>query len=515
MHQLIKDRIYKYYLILIGFILRNKIKSIKISGLFDEVEYLKKYPEVSSICMDPLLHYLLYGRFEGNNPGPEIKKFAIINDKPFKNKSKFTPVFQWLFFAKYQFRWKTVRELAEEESINRISGNESNLNIPESEHITAYQPVWSQPDYENEEFPVIPQTDLKLIAFYLPQYHPFEENDRFWGKGFTEWTNVTKARPFFKGHYQPRLPGELGFYDLRIKDNMKRQIELAKQYGIHGFCIHHYFFDGRPVMRVPYQQILNNKDLEIPFCLNWANEPWTARFDGGWAKGDILIEQKHSTEDDIAFFKDIESALKDERYIRIDGRPLLLIYRTGLFPNFKETVGRWKECCHKAGIEELYIAGVETTFEERSDPRETGIDAVVEFPPSVVKQVSVFHQLELYAHDFNGKIYSYKHIADNAVKRSAPEHTFFRGIMPGWDNTARRKDPKIFYGSTPELYQEWLEKLIAYTLKHNNPANRLIFINAWNEWAECAYLEPDRKYGYAYLNATSRALQKLQGSIDV
>jgi lipopolysaccharide biosynthesis protein len=317
---------------------------------------------------------------------------------------------------------------------------------------------------------------------------------------------VSKTRPFFNDHYQPRLPGELGFYDLRVKDVIKRQIELAKQYGIYGFCVHHYFFNGKPVMRVPYNQILNNKDLDIPFCLNWANEPWTARFDGGWLKGDVLIDQNHNKEDDIAFFKDIEPALKDERYITIDGKPLLLIYRPGLFPNFKETVERWRECSKNAGFDDIFVAIVETTFEGILNPKALGVDAVVEFPPSIVNHVSILNQVELFDPNFKGKIYSYKHVVKRAVKRQKPEYILFRGIFPGWDNTARRKDPKIFHGCTPDLYQEWLEKIIKFTLNNCRPSNRLIFINAWNEWAECAYLEPDRKYGYAFLNATARAL---------
>lgn len=505
-----KDIIFKYYLKLLGFILRNKIKSIKNSRLFDEVDYLEKYPEVSLTKIDPVLHYLIYGRFQGNGPGPALRKFAIINNEPFKNRSKLTPIFQWLLNSNKQFRWKTIREIAEENKIQRISENDSSNSLLKPDYLyKAYQPVWSQPEYEKEEFPSLPDTDLKLMAFYLPQYHPFEENDRFWGKGFTEWTNVTKAQPFYKDHYQPRLPGELGFYDLRIKDVFKRQIELAKQYGIYGFCIHHYFFDGKPVMRVPYNQILNNKDLDIPFCLNWANEPWTARFDGGWIKGDVLIEQKHNKEDDIAFFKDIEPALKDDRYIRIDGRPLLLIYRPGLFPDFRETVERWKGCCLKAGLEELYIAIVESTFEGILNPHEIGADALVEFPPFTVSHVSILHQMQLYDSYFKGSIFSYPEVVKSAIKRGGTDYPLFRGIFPAWDNTARRKDPKIFQGSTPGQYQEWLEKLIKYTVKNNKPSNRLIFINAWNEWAECAYLEPDRKYGYAYLNATAHALQKL------
>jgi len=371
-----------------------------------------------------------------------------------------------------------------------------------------YEPTDSRPEYEKEQFPSLSSTNIKPIAFYLPQFHPFKENDEFWGKGFTEWTNVTKARPLYEGHFQPRLPGELGFYDTRLKEVLKRQIELAKQYGIYGFCLHHYYFDGKPIMRVPYDLIIKNKDLDIPFCLHWANESWTARFDGYADKGDVLLEQKHSPEDDIRFLKDIEPALKDERYILVDDKPLLIVYRPGLFPNFMETVERWRNQSIKMGLKGLYIAMVETCFETEIDPKKYGIDAVVEFPPHFIRHVEVSDQVPLFDKDFNGEIYSYPEVVRGEIDREKPDHLLFRGIFPQWDNTARRKDPKIFYDANPDLYEKWLSHIIRYSKKNLPEDKQYIFINAWNEWAEAAYIEPDRKYGYTYLNATARALKE-------
>lgn len=359
--------------------------------------------------------------------------------------------------------------------------------------------------YENEQKPQQLSPDVKLIAFYFPQYHPFPENDQFWGKGFTEWTNVTKALPVFKGHYQPRLPGELGFYDVRVKDVLRRQIELLRQYGLHGFCFHHYWFSGRRVMRVPYNTILADKSLAVPFCLHWANEPWTIRWDG-CLEGGVLLAQKHDPEDDIAFIKDIAPALRDERYIRINDRPLLIIYRPRLFPNVNETVERWREFCHRERIGELYLAMMQTSFEGERDPAVFGFDAAIEYPPHNLNLTNLANKIKTFDPGFAGGIYDYAEMAECVSQKPVTPYKLFRGLMPEWDCTPRRKNPDIFINCSPAKYQQLLEKQINFTRNSTNLDEKFIFINAWNEWAEGAQLEPDRKYGYAYLNASFRAL---------
>ena len=392
-------------------------------------------------------------------------------------------------------------KLIEESGYDNIRGHLDDI------YANAYE---KSPDYvpfEDSGFHLL-DNDPKLLAFYLPQYYPFPENDSFWGKGFTEWNNTTRAIPFFRNHYQPRLPDELGFYDTRIKDVLKRQIEIAKMYGIYGFCFHHYWFNGKPLMRVPYNHIMANPDLDIPFCLHWANEPWSTGWDGFSSKEGLLLDQKHSPEDDIAFIKDIEPALRDRRYIRINGRPLLIIYRPGLFPDMRSTIKRWNDYTVACGIGQLFIAVMQTNFEGQMHPAEYDFDAAVEYPPHCYSPylTNYYESVPLFYPNSFLNINSYPEIIQKCLSREKPEYNLFRGIMPGWDNSARRKNSLIFIDSTPDLYKKWLMEIIAYTKKNLEPDRQFIFINSWNEWAEGAYLEPDRRYGFAYLNASRQAI---------
>lgn len=359
-------------------------------------------------------------------------------------------------------------------------------------------------DYVPLSLPKLPQTDIKLIAFYLPQFHPIAENDEWWGKGFTEWTNVTRAVPQFTGHYQPRLPGELGFYDLRIPEVQKRQIELAKQYGIGGFCFHFYWFDGKTLLETPLKNFAGNCDF--PFCINWANENWTRRWDG--EENEILISQKHSPEDDIKFIKHVYKYLLNKNYIRIESRPLLIVYRPALLPSAKATAERWREWCRKNGVGEIYMAA--THAFEHIDPRDIGFDAVIEFPPNTFPLRDIADRLDIVNPNFKGLIYDYKNAIELSKNYIKSPYKKFRGIFPTWDNEARKPGRgSVLVNSSPQTYKEWLRFLCDYTIKNFGREERLIFINAWNEWAEGTYLEPDRRYGYAYLQATAEALAPL------
>lgn len=346
---------------------------------------------------------------------------------------------------------------------------------------------------------------VKLLAFYLPQFHPIPENDAWWGKGFTEWTNVTKAVPQFVGHYQPHLPGELGFYDLRVPQVQRRQVELAKKYGIFGFCFYHYWFDGKRLLEHPLNQFINDDEIDFPFCICWANENWSRRWDG--LDSEILIAQNHCPDTDYRFIQDILPYIKHRNYIHIDNRPLILVYRGTALADPLETTKKWRKYAVEAGIGDPYLV-VAQVFGFRDDPRTIGFDAAVEFPPNTMPAENIADRFSHLNPDFQGRIYDYVDVA-KAMSSRMVDYKLFKTVMPSWDNTPRRPDAaSIFVNSSPEQYKEWLQSTIEYTLEHISPSNRFIFINAWNEWAEGACLEPDQKYGYAYLQATSDTLQK-------
>ncbi|MEO7841488.1 MAG: glycoside hydrolase family 99-like domain-containing protein [Anaerolineales bacterium] len=346
---------------------------------------------------------------------------------------------------------------------------------------------------------------VKTIAFYLPQYHPIPENDAWWGKGFTEWANVAKAVPNFTGHYQPHLPGELGFYDLRVPEVQKRQVELAKKYGIYGFCFYYYWFSGKQLLERPLNQYLANPDLDIPFCLCWANENWTRRWDG--AEHEILIGQTHNDEEYRHFIQDISHNFKDPRYIRVDGKPMLLVYRINLLPEPQKAASIWREECRRSGIGEIYLVAVQSFG--ITDPRPYGFDAAVEFPPHGINVMEIDKRtLTITNPQFAGNVYDYKQAAQNMINKRIPDYTVFKTVMPAWDNTARRQNEShIALHASPSAYKNWLQHVVDYTQKNLPAEKRFVFINAWNEWAEGTHLEPDRHYGYAYLQATADAIQ--------
>jgi lipopolysaccharide biosynthesis protein len=356
--------------------------------------------------------------------------------------------------------------------------------------------------------------NLRAIAFYLPQFHPISENDGWWGRGFTDWRNVTQAMPLFPGHYQPHLPGDLGFYDLRLPEVREAQAELARQYGIHGFCYYHDWFNGRRILERPFAEVLSSGKPNFPFCLCWANENWTRIWDGGAQQ--ILLEQHYSAEDDLAHIRALIPAFADTRYIRIDGRPLFLVYRTELLPDPRRTVDIWRGEVAKAGLGELYLVRVEN-FVTRVDPATIGFDAAVEFAPhgahiGKIKFRGPIHRLlirrralsKVYLHS---QVVNYRAMMLGMLAKPDPKFIRFRCVTPMWDNTARRRTgAHIYVGSTPQFYKAWLSEVARQTIARFAPEERIVFVNAWNEWAEGCHLEPDLKWGRRYLEATKAAL---------
>lgn len=344
--------------------------------------------------------------------------------------------------------------------------------------------------------------DIKLIAFYLTQFHPIPENDEWWGKGFTEWTNVTKAAPQFPGHYQPHLPADLGFYDLRLREIHHEQIALAKSYGVDGFCYYYYWFSGRRILEKPLEDMLNDPQANMPYCLCWANENWTRAWDAG--NKEILIAQEYRAEDDLEFIKSLEVHFKDPRYIRVNGAPLLIVYRPQHLPNAKASGEVWRQYCREAGIGEIHIACALT--HHNWDYIQYGFDFGVEFPPHNIREPNLAHEISFYK-PWHGYAPDYADIAEMYLSQKAdPGRNVFRGVFPSWDNTARRgENGTIILNGTPENYEYWLSQAINRTRLDFPEQERLVFINAWNEWAEGCHLEPDRRYGHDFLEATLSA----------
>ncbi|QCS63265.1 glycosyltransferase WbsX family protein [Achromobacter denitrificans] len=344
----------------------------------------------------------------------------------------------------------------------------------------------------------------KLIAFYLPQYHRVAENSEWWGPGFTEWTNVARGRPNFEGHYQPHIPRELGFYDLDRVEIIREQAALAREYGIHGFCFYYYWFSGRRILERPLDRFLES-DIDMPFCLCWANENWTRTWDGDTKS--VLLEQKYSDGDEERFIQDIYPFLSDPRYISVDGKPLLVVYRIKELPQPKVSIKKWKKEAERLGLPGLHVSVVD--FYDISDPREVGADAMVEFPPHKFNgpQNRPDPEPAFSNPNFRGGLVDYARVVAQSMLRPKPSFILYRGIIPSWDNTARRQDTgTIIVNATPSLFGSWLRYLRTYTREvRPNASDPLIFVNAWNEWGEGCHLEPDIQWGLGYLDEVARS----------
>jgi len=361
---------------------------------------------------------------------------------------------------------------------------------------------------------------IKPIAIYLPQFHPIPENDLWWGKGFTEWTNVCKATPRFKGHYQPHLPSDLGFYDLRLEETRLAQESLAKEYGIHGFCYYHYWFNSKKMLQEPIERKLKNPKEDFPFMLCWANENWTRAWDG--QDKEVLMFQDYNEEDDIKHMNYLcDTFFKDSRYIRHDGKPVFIVYRPKLFKNINKTLENWRSIARQKGIGDLHL-GYMQSFDFTEDPHVLGFDFAVEFQPkfdlnprSTNELINLYFKLKRKLktrkkRNDEDKIIDFKKFTETQIKNNFKTNVS-PALTPMWDNSARRKkNAYIFTNSTPEIYGNWLSHIVKnYPWSKNK--EKFLFINAWNEWAEGNHLEPCQKWGLQYLEATKKILNnKLQ-----
>lgn len=347
----------------------------------------------------------------------------------------------------------------------------------------------------------------RLIAFYLPQFHAIPENDEWWGKGFTEWTNVAKARPLYAGHDQPRMPEELGFYDLRLAETRAAQARLAKEHGIEGFCYWHYWFSGKRLLEKPFTAVLKSGEPSLPFCLGWANDTWSGIWHG--CPDRILIEQTYPGEkDEEAHFRAIVEAFFDKRYITVYGKPVFLIYKPDQLPEPKRLIEHWQELAIKAGLPGIYFIGNTSTMDWK--PEEDGFDAMVPHQPGL----STWH---IFNPPPSGGT---SHLVTNRkpnvmryedyIRRALPplrgDIDAYPCVVPNWDNTARCGiQGYVLHDSTPALFRAHLQEAIGQVI-HRHPDKRIIFLKSWNEWAEGNYVEPDRKQGRRYLEACRDAI---------
>lgn len=356
---------------------------------------------------------------------------------------------------------------------------------------------------------------LRCLAFFLPQFHPIPENDHWWGPGFTEWTNVVKGRPLFRGHQQPHLPRDLGFYDLRLPETRFAQVELAQEHGVDGFCYYHYWFEGRRLLERPVDDTLRSGEPDFPFLLCWANENWTRVWNGG-AK-DVLLAEAYSAEDDLRHIRWLASAFSDPRYVRVDGRPVFLVYRPGRLPHAKRTAEVWRTEALRLGVGDPYLCAVEAHEFECRRPEELGFDAAVQFAPDFadgwprLPQTLPVQAFRKYLHPKSpyrmNRVYDYATAVRNRMEAPSPPYKRFPCVTPGFDNTARRPNggARVVINSTPELYGNWLRTVVDRFQPYSADEN-LLFVNAWNEWAEGNHLEPCQRWGRGYLEAHRRAV---------
>lgn len=376
----------------------------------------------------------------------------------------------------------------------------------------------------------------RVIAYYLPQYHPIPENDEWWGPGFTEWTNVAKARPLFRGHYQPRIPADLGFYDLRLPETRELQAELAREAGVEGFCYYHYWFgNGKQLLQRPFEEVLKTGSPTLPFCLCWANHDWTNKT---WKKGSsvkrdsTIAKMTYSKEDYILQFNYLLPAFRDERYIRVDNKPLFVVYAPQSLPNAREFIDLWQKMARENGLDGIHFVGYTANAQGRSlDGKLTlwATDQAASFYKNVLDMgfdavnSAGLNRAESVCHGKWGMLRYY--ISKNTFLPTS-NHTDYAAIMkhyyvpedawenvypslfPQWDRSPRAgAKTNILTGSTPEKFERSVDECFKL-ISAKSAEHQIAFLKSWNEWGEGNYVEPDQKFGHGYLQAIRHSLDK-------
>lgn len=435
-----------------------------------------------------------------------------------KEMFKYSPVLKKLMVVKKQNKYielflKAVRYFSNNGFLPTIKRSLEYLKNRKYRHISSNSipyDAWFQSNHIIESC----KTNIKPVAFYLPQFHTFKENNEWWGEGFTEWTNTKKATPKYEGHYQPREPhDDFGYYTLDNKEMLQKQAKLAKEHGIYGFCFYYYWFSGKRLMEKPLDIFLANKDIDINFCLCWANENWTRTWDG--LEKNVLIKQDYTEEDDINFIKDLKKYIDDERYIKVDNKPVIIVYNPKAIPDCKKTFAAWRKTAKDTGVGEILIWICQThDINAKKLNIINFVDGEIEFPP---------HKPNIAALDFNqfhvqndcepSALYSYDSLINSYMNRNNGEShklPVYKTVTMAWDNSARRNKGWVsFVYYSLESFYHWVHEIVKYTEKTHKKDKQFMFINAWNEWAEGTYLEPDKKTGYANINTFSRALYNL------
>ena len=359
------------------------------------------------------------------------------------------------------------------------------------------------------------ENNIRVIAFYLPQFHDIPENDEWWGKGFTEWRNVAKAKKLFRGHYQPRIPADLGFYDLRVPETRIAQADMAKEYGVEGFCYWHYWFgNGKRLLERPFNEVLNSKEPDFPFCLAWANESWRGIYHG-LGQRNVLIEQLYPGEEDYkAHFSEVLPAFKDERYIRVDNKPLFMIYRPLEFDDVTSFINLWQQLAKESGLDGVYFVANHYNTDDIDRIKQLGFNAVnvvrlkdYEYRKRKEKPFR-FLLFRRWNHLLKGMkgVYSYKTVIKYLSGDEDKDTTTFPSIVPNWDHSPRSGNRTyLLHNSTPQYFEQHIRDVFD-KVKDKPAQQKIVFLKSWNEWAEGNYMEPDMKWGMQYLQTLKRVL---------